>query len=93
MNSFYIFGNIFELYDKSYDLYDWWEWYDFCTSWKHFQLFNFINLIIYWLILGHIYSYFSLVPSKFIQESKIMEKIQLFLESLYEDQIISLYES
>ena len=57
---------------------------------------NFLNSLIwpfidtYWVSFVFI---FSLVPSKFVQESKIYEKIQWFAESLYEDQIISFYES
>jgi len=57
---------------------------------------NYLNSLIwpfidtYWVTFVFI---FSLVPSKFVQESKIFEKIQWFAESLYEDQIISFYES
>lgn len=57
---------------------------------------NYLNSLIwpfidtYWVTFVFI---FSLVPSKFVQESKIYEKIQWFAESLYEDQIINFYES
>lgn len=57
---------------------------------------NFLNSLIwpfidtYWVTFVFV---FSLVPSKFVQESKICEKVQWFAESLYEDQIISFYES
>lgn len=57
---------------------------------------NYLNSLIwpfidtYWVAFTFI---FSLVPSKFIRESDMLEKIQWFAESLYEDQIISFYES
>lgn len=57
---------------------------------------NYLNSLIwpfidtYWITFVFI---FSLVPSKFVQESKIFEKIQWFAETLYEDQIVSFYES
>lgn len=57
---------------------------------------NYLNSLLwpfidtYWVTFVFI---FSLVPSKFVQESKICEKVQWFAESLYEDQIISFYES
>ena len=60
------------------------------------NMINFLNSLIwpfidtYWVSFVFI---FSLVPSKFVQEGKIIEKIQWFAESLYEDQIISFYES
>jgi 1-acyl-sn-glycerol-3-phosphate acyltransferase len=57
---------------------------------------NYLNSLIwpfidtYWVTFVFI---FSLVPSKFVQEGKMYEKTQWFAESLYEDQIISFYES
>lgn len=57
---------------------------------------NFLNSLIwpfidtYWVTFVFI---FSLVPSKFVQESKIHEKIQWFAQSLHDDQIISFFES
>jgi len=57
---------------------------------------NYLNSLVwpfidtYWVTFVFI---FSLVPSKFVQEGKILEKIQWFAESLYEDQIITFYES
>lgn len=57
---------------------------------------NYLNSLIwpfidtYWVTFTFI---FSLVPSKFIRESEMLEKIQWFADSLYEDQIISFYES
>lgn len=57
---------------------------------------NFLNSLIwpfvdtYWVTFVYI---FSLIPSKFVQEGKMYEKVQWFAESLYEDQIISYYES
>lgn len=57
---------------------------------------NYLNSLIwpfidtYWVTFTFI---FSLVPSKFIRESEMMEKVQWFSETLYEDQIINFYES
>lgn len=57
---------------------------------------NYLNSLIwpfidtYWVTFVFI---FSLVPSKFVQESKMYEKIQWFAQSLYEDQIMNFYES
>jgi glycerol-3-phosphate O-acyltransferase len=57
---------------------------------------NYLNSLIwpfidtYWVTFVFI---FSLVPSKFAQESKMYEKIQWFAQSLYEDQIMNFYES
>jgi 1-acyl-sn-glycerol-3-phosphate acyltransferase len=57
---------------------------------------NYLNSLIwpfidtYWVTFTFI---FSLIPSKFIRETEMFEKIQWFAESLYEDQIISFYES
>lgn len=57
---------------------------------------NFLNSLIwpfvdtYWVTFVFI---FSLVPSKFVTEGKMYEKTQWFAESLYEDQVISFYES
>ena len=58
--------------------------------------FNYLNSLIwpfidtYWVTFTFI---FSLVPSKVIRESEMYQKIQWFADSLYEDQIISFYES
>ena len=57
---------------------------------------NFLNSLIwpfidtYWVTFVFI---FSLVPSKFVSEGKMYQKTQWFAESLYEDQIISFFES
>ena len=57
---------------------------------------NYLNSLIwpfvdtYWLTFMYI---ISLVPSKFVAESKIMPKIQSFADSLYQEQIITFYES
>lgn len=57
---------------------------------------NFLNTLLwpfidtYWVTFVFI---FSLIPSKFVQESKMYEKVQWFAQSLFEDQIMSFYES
>lgn len=57
---------------------------------------NYLNSLIwpfidtYWVAFTFV---FSLIPSKFIRETEMYEKIQWFAESLHEDQIISFYES
>ena len=57
---------------------------------------NYLNSLIwpfvdtYWLTIMYI---ISLVPSKFVAESKILSKIQSFADSLYQEQIITFYES
>jgi len=57
---------------------------------------NYLNSLIwpfidtYWITFSFLYSLF---PSKFLRESDMMPEIQNYAKGLYEDQIISFYES